>query len=225
MAVWCERSTNYAMMDIGSGMREVQLTLDSVSVSYGARPVLANISLELRSSEVLVVSGANGSGKSSLLRVLCGLQQSSGGSVVYVIEGHVYTPAMMGQLIGWVAPDLQLYRELSGHENLRFFADVRGLDWSDLQIDDLLADVGLEGRGGDRVASYSTGMHQRLRYAYALLHQPPVLLLDEPTATLDAQGAALVERLIANQRRHGITIIATNDSRELRWGDYVLELG
>ena len=206
-------------------MRDVQLTLDSMSVSYGARLVLANISLELHWGEVLVVSGANGSGKSSLLRVLCGLQNTSGGRIIYVVEGQAYTPAMMNQLIGWVAPDLQLYRELSGRENLRFFADVRGLHWSDARIDGLLADVGLEGRGGDHVASYSTGMHQRLRYAYALLHQPPVLLLDEPTATLDAKGAALVERLIANQRRHGITIVATNDSRELRWGDYVLELG
>lgn len=206
-------------------MRDVDLLLDTVSVSYDARPVLVNISLELRQGEVLVVTGANGSGKSSLLRVLCGLQRPSNGKIVYQIEGSTYTPQMASRFIGWVAPDLQLYRELSGRENLRFFADVRGLHISNAQLDDLLMEVGLGGRGGDRVASYSTGMQQRLRYAYALLHQPPVLLLDEPTATLDEKGAALVERLIATQRRRGIIVVATNDQRELRWGDYVLELG
>jgi heme exporter protein A len=68
-------------------------------------------------------------------------------------------------------------------------------------------------------------MAQRLRYAYALLHAPPVLLLDEPTATLDERGAALVERIVERQRERGITVVATNDPRELRWGDHVLRLG
>jgi heme exporter protein A len=67
-------------------------------------------------------------------------------------------------------------------------------------------------------------MVQRMRYAYALLHQPAVLLLDEPTVTLDERGAAMVEQVVAAQRRAGLTIIATNDPRELRFGDYVLKL-
>jgi heme exporter protein A len=127
-------------------------------------------------------------------------------------------------LFGWVAPDLQLYRELTGLENLRFFADVRGLHLTDAALMALLEEVGLGGRGGDLLAAYSSGMAQRLRYAYALLHRPPILLLDEPTVTLDERGAALVGRVIAAQRARGITVVATNDAREERYGDIVLRL-
>lgn len=130
----------------------------------------------------------------------------------------------MARFIGWVAPDLHLYRDLTAIENLRFFADVRGLQRTTADLEALLGMVGLGGRGADLLATYSSGMAQRLRYAYALLHQPPVLLLDEPTVTLDERGAALVEHVIARQRERGITIIATNDPREIRFGDYVLRL-
>jgi heme exporter protein A len=203
----------------------LRLLIENVAASYGARPVLANVSLTLSAGEVLVVTGANGSGKSTLLRLLSGLQRPTSGSIAYELDGRSYAPAEAGALLGWVAPDLALYRELSALENLRFFADVRGLRRADADLNALLERVGLAGRGHDRVASYSTGMTQRLRYAYALLHAPPVLLLDEPTATLDERGMALVEGLVAEQRQAGIVVVATNDPRELRWGDYVLTLG
>jgi heme exporter protein A len=175
--------------------------------------------------EVLVVSGANGSGKSTLLRVLAGLQEPLAGSVRYTYGGAAYWPADALALIGWVAPDLMLYRELTARENIRFFADVRGIALSDAAIDDLLTQIGLPGRADDRLAAYSSGMAQRLRYAYALLHQPPILLLDEPTVTLDTAGAAVVDALIVAQRQRGIVVIATNDPRELRYADLVLRLG
>jgi heme exporter protein A len=203
----------------------LRLLIENVAASYGARPVLANVSLTLSAGEVLVVTGANGSGKSTLLRLLSGLQRPTSGAIAYELDGRSYAPAEAGALLGWVAPDLALYRELSALENLRFFADVRGLRRADADLNALLERVGLAGRGHDRVASYSTGMTQRLRYAYALLHAPPVLLLDEPTATLDERGMALVEGLVAEQRQAGIVVVATNDPRELRWGDYVLTLG
>ena len=205
-------------------MDDLRLELDNLSLSYGARRVLAGISLTLRGGETLVVSGPNGSGKSSLLRVLCGLQRPTGGSVEYRVGAAGYRPAEAPWLVGWVAPDLQLYRELTALENLQFFAQVRGLRRTRAELERLLEEVGLGGRGEDLLAAYSSGMAQRLRYAYALLHDPPVLLLDEPTVTLDERGMALVEDVVARQRERGITVIATNDPRELRFGDYVLRL-
>lgn len=206
-------------------MEPVRLDIEQLAASYGARAVLRGVSLTLQQGEALVVSGPNGSGKSTLLRLLCGLQQPDSGQISYTCGVVSYSPREALHLIGWVAPDLALYRELTAHENLRFFADIRGLPCSDAQIEALLARVGLGGRGDDRVAAYSSGMTQRLRYAYALLHAPPVLLLDEPTVTLDVRGAELVERVVEAQRQIGLTIIATNDQRELRFGDYVLTLG
>lgn len=201
-----------------------QLALHQASVRFGRKLALQQVDLAVRGGERVALVGANGSGKSTLLRLICGLQRPTRGAVRLRAGGQVYRPDQAPWLVGWVAPDLQLYRELSGLENLRFFADVRGLKHTDAQLEALLAEVGLGGRGGDLLAAYSSGMAQRLRYAYALLHAPPLLLLDEPTVTLDERGAALVEQVIARQRRRGITVVATNDPREERYGDYVLRL-
>ena len=203
---------------------DIKLTVEHVVASYGMRRVFSGVSLELVRGEILVVSGPNGSGKSTFLRLLAGLQRPDGGKISYHIGAQSYAPALSSQLIGWVAPDLMLYRDLTARENLRFFAAVRRLHLHDETIDELLERVGLRGRGDDRLAGYSSGMAQRLRYAYALLHQPPVLLLDEPTVTLDTSGTAIVDSIITAQRRHGLVVIATNDPRELRYGDLLLRL-
>lgn len=196
-----------------------------VAARYGARLVFQQINVTLRMGEILVVRGPNGSGKSTLLRLLCGLQTPDQGAISYTWDGASYAPHEATPLLGWVSPDLALYRELTGHENLRFFAAVRGVQRTTDELDELLARVGLGGRGDDRVSCYSSGMLHRLRYAYALLHAPLVLLLDEPTVMLDAHGAGVVEEVVAAQRQRGITVIATNDEREQRFGDYVLTLG
>lgn len=203
----------------------MHLELSDIAIDYGARRVVSGVNLRLGPGEVLVVAGANGSGKSSLLRLMCGLQRPSHGHVRFDLGERRVRPDEAPWLVGWVAPDLQLYRELTALENLAFFAEVRGLRRDRAALEALLERLGLGGRGDDTLATYSSGMAQRLRYAYALLHEPPLLLLDEPTVTLDERGAALVEGVIERQRRHGITVIATNDPRELRFGDYVLRLG
>jgi heme exporter protein A len=200
------------------------LELDQITLDYGQRRVIYDVSLTVSTGQVLVVTGRNGSGKSSLLRVMCGLQRPTHGAVWCHHAGYRQTPLAMRHAIGWMAPDLMLYRELTGHENLRFFADVRGLDIPDATLGALLVDVGLAGRGADLVATYSSGMMHRLRYAYALLHQPALLLLDEPSVMLDQSGHELLERVVMRQRQHGITVIATNDPRETRFADITLAL-
>lgn len=200
------------------------LELDRITLDYGARRVLFDVSLTVTNGQVLVVTGSNGSGKSTLLRVICGLQRQNAGNVWFHVDGQRYDPLAMRHAIGWMAPDLMLYRELTGHENLRFFADVRGLTVDDVEIAALLTEVGLGGRGGDLLATYSSGMTHRLRYAYALLHRPPLLLLDEPSVMLDSSGHELLERVVERQRHHGITVIATNDPREQRFANLLMRL-
>lgn len=207
------------------GAVSIKLTVEGLGAGYGARGVFADVSLEVCAGEALVVSGHNGSGKSTFLRLLAGLQQPERGQITYWDGQAAFGPRSAGHLIGWVAPDLMLYRDLTARENLRFFADVRRLRLGDDAIEALLERVGLGGRGDDLLAAYSSGMAQRLRYAYALLHRPPFLLLDEPTVTLDERGAEVVDAVIAEQRRHGVVVIATNDPRELRYGNLVLRLG
>jgi heme exporter protein A len=114
---------------------------------------------------------------------------------------------------------------LTAIENLRFFANVRGVGGTDKDFRSLIGRLGLEGREDDRVKLFSSGMKQRMKYAFALLHEPAVLLLDEPTANLDEAGAALVDEVIRERKKEGIVVIATNETDETGYGDKVIELG
>ena len=203
----------------------LRLVWQDVTKRYGSRPVWQHLAGEIAAGEVLVVSGSNGSGKSTFLRLLCGLEQPNAGTIHYEWRDQLISPTTMRPQIGLVAPDVALYRELTALEHLRFFAATRGLALDAATMVAQLADVGLAGREYDRVAAYSSGMALRLKYAVALLHRPAVLLLDEPTAMFDDAGRALVAAIIQAQRTRGITIIATNDERELAWGDYILNVG
>ncbi len=204
-------------------MASDRLVIDRVSKRYGGRVVLQHIVAEVRAGDVLLVTGPNGIGKSTLLRLLAGLQQPSAGTIVYELGGTAYDPIEARVVLGFVGADVHLYRELTASEHLSFVVDVRGLPRG--AADGALEFVGLAGRGDELVGAFSSGMQQRLRYALALLHHPAVLLLDEPTTNLDAAGIALADRIIAEQRARGITVLATNDERDRRYGDFVLALG
>lgn len=210
---------------VGDALPPVTLAVHDLAKRYGRRGIFRGVSFTLQPGQSLAITGRNGSGKSTLVRILCGLLRPSAGTVAYHLGERPATPRERRGLIGLVAPDLILYEELSALENLRFFARVRGLQRSAAALEALLAEVGLEGRGADLVGTFSSGMRQRLKYAYALLHRPPVLFLDEPTANLDEAGVAMARACIARQRATGILVIATNDHEELQFGDRILRLG
>jgi heme exporter protein A len=189
--------------------------------------VFAAIEAEVFSGQVLAITGPNGAGKSTLLRIIAGLLPPAQGAVEVTVDGMPRDAQARRRFIGYVAPDLTLYRELSGAENLEFFAQLRGISLTREDMIALLTEVGLRGRGRDLVRTYSSGMRQRLKYAFALLDHPRILLLDEPTANLDTDGCAMVERVIAAQRTRpggGLTILATNEPEETTWGDRLVRL-
>ena len=201
------------------------LSIQNLTRSFGSRRVFAGVNADIRSGQTLAVSGPNGSGKSTLLRIIAGLLSPTSGSVKVSIDGRSLDRMELPKALGYVSPDLSLYSELSGAENLQFFARMRGIRLTREELIALLERVGLKGRGRDFVGAYSSGMRQRLKYAFALTHRPRVLLLDEPTANLDSQGIEMVESVIREQKQRGIAVIATNDSREVAWGDAVVALG
>jgi heme exporter protein A len=198
------------------------LTLENVGKAYGTRRVLSGITRTVYGGECLAIVGANGSGKSTLLKIVAGLLRPTRGEILIAMNGTKITNAdERRRAVGYCGPDLALYPELSGVENLRFFADVRGESTGTSEIEARLASVGLAGRGKDVVSLYSSGMKQRLRIAFAFRGgDVPVLLLDEPSLALDAGGVALVEEIIVRQKARGaITLLATNDAREAAWAD------
>jgi heme exporter protein A len=201
------------------------VALAGVGHQFGTRRVFAEVSARVEAGQVCVIAGANGSGKSTLMRIIAGLLTPTAGMVTVTVGGQALDAVARRRALGYVSPDLTLYRELTGAENLQFFARLRGIALTREDLIARLREVGLRGRGRDLVQAYSSGMRQRLKYAFALLAQPPILLLDEPTANLDVEGVAMVERVIAAHRAGGgLTVVATNEPREVAWGDTRIDL-
>lgn len=201
-----------------------QVKIHNLSKAYRQRLLFRDLSIVIPSRSVFVVQGRNGTGKTTFLRIICGLVPASSGQVEIIVNGKVLTIEERRSHLGLVAPDLEVYGELTALENLEFFAGVRGIPFSLTQARQWLDYVGLAGRGLDMVHTYSSGMKQRLKFACALLHEPAILVLDEPSSNLDEDGVKLVEAIIARQRERGIVIMATNDPREVSYGDQTLSL-
>lgn len=206
---------------------DLSIRLENVGHRFGTRRVFRGVGFEVAAGQVCTVTGPNGSGKSTLLRIIAGLLAASEGTVSVTVRGEAQLPEARRRDLGYVSPDLTLYRELTAAENLQFFARLRGLTLTRDDLIDRLTQVGLRGRGRDLVGTYSSGMRQRLKYSFALLAQPSILILDEPTANLDVSGMAIVESIVAAQRSRpggGLTILATNEPRELEWGDVTVRV-
>lgn len=199
------------------------LVAENLGHAFGARVLFRGVSFALEPAQTLAVVGRNGAGKSTLATVLAGLRQPRKGYAALRL-GDASAPPRSATL---VAPYLGLYDALTPHEHLAFLADARPnkRDLND-NIAPVLDAVGLGPRAHDLVGTFSSGMRQRVRYACALLPAPPLLILDEPTATLDADGAALVDAVRTWQRaRGGLLVVATNDPDEARWGDLTVRIG
>jgi heme exporter protein A len=170
------------------------IELDGLTRRYGERVALADVTLTVPAGTTLVVFGPNGAGKSTLLRVLATLLRPHSGAVRVLGRALPDEGWSVRGRIGLLAHEPLLYRDLSGRENLRFHARLHGVAFE--RVEALLDQVGLRVRADDRVHTYSRGMVQRLAVARAVLHDPEVLLLDEPRANLDPAAAELVEPLI-----------------------------
>jgi heme exporter protein A len=203
----------------------VRLQIVELGKRFGRRPIFDNISVDVEQGQVLVVTGPNGSGKSTFLAVVAGLLRPSRGAVRFFVKECEVPLEERRRRLGLVAPDLVLYPELTALENLQLLARLRGARPERRGLVTILQRVGLGGREEDRIGEYSSGMRQRVKYAFALMSRPELLLLDEPTANLDAAGTALVEEVIAEQRQRGLLVLATNEPAETRHADLLLTLG
>jgi heme exporter protein A len=173
---------------------------------------------------MVAVLGPNGAGKSTLLRMVAGLLRPTLGTLELRVDGRTVPPAERRRVVGFAAPELSFYDELSVGENLAFVAEARGLSDRAGVVREALERVGLFERLDDRVAALSSGMKQRMRLAFALLHRPPLLLLDEPGSHLDDAGRAVTEAIMKDHRAGGLVLLATNDPREMGRADSRVEL-
>lgn len=187
------------------------LTVQALSKRYGTRTVVDSLSFDVPEGTVYGLLGPNGAGKTTTIRLALGLVRPAGGSVEILDRGlgtrdYHLSLRQVGSLIEGPA----LYKALSGRRNLQVHARYLGLADADRRIDELLDLVGLTGREGDKVKRYSLGMRQRLGLAVALLPDPRLLILDEPTNGLDPAGIAEFRDLIRRFPQSGITVMLSS---------------
>ncbi len=198
------------------------LEIEDLTRLYGEREALAGVSLSLREGQTLVVLGPNGAGKTTLLRVLATLLRPHAGGVRVLgnsLPGESW--AVRGR-IGLLGHEPLLYRELSARENLRYHARLHCVGFT--RVEELLDAVGMLARAAEPVRTLSRGMVQRVAIARAVLHDPELLLLDEPRANLDPAGAELVEPLIGPSCGRTRVVCSHDPQADLAGADLVLGL-
>lgn len=188
------------------------LEVRGISRRFGERAALDDVSFSVRSGEVFGLLGPNGAGKSTLFRILAGLLRPDAGTVVFEGQRSALADASFRARLGVVFQSGSLDVQLTARENLRLGARLYGLGRAeaDRRGEELLARFGLEGRGDDKVGTWSGGMRRRLELGRALIHRPAILLMDEPTQGLDEGAFRSFWKLLAQVRAQtGLTVLLT----------------
>jgi len=182
------------------------VTARAVERSYGARRVLRGVSFDLARGDALLVTGPNGSGKTTLLRLLVGLAVPSRGTLDVALDRS---------RLGFVGHEPLVYRELTALENLDLYGRLYRVPERRERIGMLLERFGLWDARSERVSAFSRGMTQRLALCRALLHEPELLVLDEPHSALDAQGMALLDQELEALAGRSTLVVATHEPDRL----------
>jgi heme exporter protein A len=200
---------------------DAAIELERLERRYGERVALAGVTVSVPAGATLAVLGGNGAGKTTLLRVLAGLLRPHGGSARVLGAALPDERWRLPAQVGYLGHEPLLYRELSGRENLRYHARLHSLRPS--RVDHMLAAVDIADRADEPVRDLSKGLVQRLAVARAVLHEPPLLLLDEPRANLDPAAVELLEPLIG--RSSGRTRVLVSHDVEGALAESDLALG
>jgi ABC-2 type transport system ATP-binding protein len=187
------------------------LKVDRLSKSFGSIRAVEGVSFEVRPGEIYGLLGPNGAGKTTTISMISGLLKPDGGEVVVAGEAFWTDPQRAKRIMGVVPQELAIYEELNGRENLEFWGRLAGLSTREARkrAEDLLVALSLSDRAKDAVKTYSGGMKRRINLGCALLHEPKLLLLDEPTVGIDPQARMNILEFIGRLRAAGTAILYT----------------
>lgn len=195
-----------------------------INKTFGRRLVFSDINFRLNKPGIFGIAGPNGSGKSTLVKIIAGLLSSTKGKITHKNSEKEIIPEKLHNHIGFVSPYLVLYEEFSAWENLNYLSKIRGITFDKDYAKDLLERFLLYNRRNDLVKTYSSGMKQRMKFIFALIHHPELLIFDEPTSNLDDEGKKLVYNIINDKSKENLLIIASNDKSDLELCSEVLDL-
>ena len=205
-------------------MSKYSVEANELNKTFGRRLIFNGINFRYDESGVFGISGPNGSGKSTLVKIIAGLISPTKGKIIHKNSDNEIIPEKLHNHIGFVSPYLVLYEEFTAWENLNIFSKIRDINLDKDYAKDLLNRFLLYNRRDDLVKTYSSGMKQRMKFIFALIHNPELLIFDEPTSNLDDEGKNSVYEIIEDKSKESIIIIASNDKADLDLCPEIIDL-
>ncbi|MFZ1281263.1 MAG: ABC transporter ATP-binding protein [Ignavibacteriaceae bacterium] len=196
-------------------MINYSLEASGLNKSFGRRLIFNDLQFKFDKAGVYGISGPNGSGKSTLVKIIAGIIGASQGKIFHKLDEKEIAEENLHNHIGFVSPYLVLYEEFTTYENLKLFADIRGVKFNQERVDYLLNKFLIFKRKDDLLKTYSSGMKQRVKFIFALMHSPQLLILDEPTSNLDDEGKKSVYEIVKEEGQKNIVLIASNEKNDL----------
>ena len=201
-----------------------RIVFNNVSLNF-TKKIFDNLNLELRSGKITAITGVNGSGKSTFLKLAGQFIQPDEGSITAFEDDKIINRVDFRKKIAVIAPNLNLYSELTAVENLKFFVGLRNITLSDQNINDLFSRVEIDTINKYKfIKTFSTGMIQRLKFAILLAINADIWLLDEPCSNLDIDGKKIFLNEIKSAAKDKLILIATNDIDEAKISDEIISL-
>ena len=200
----------------------MQIKLTNTGKRFNREWIFRHFDHEFLSGKKYAITGSNGSGKSTLLQVISGSISHNEGKIEMILKGSPLLEENCFQYLSIAAPYLELIEEMTATEFLHFHSSFKPLTHP---LESILAVINLENAAQKQIRYFSSGMKQRLKLAQAFFCSAPVLLLDEPTTNLDAEGIALYQQLITEHTDQKLVIISSNDPQEYSFCDEVISIG
>lgn len=196
-------------------MTDYTLTAENVTRTFGRRLVFKNVNFSFEKPGIYGIAGKNGSGKSTLVKIIAGIISPTSGKIIHRKNGFEIGAEKIHEIIGFVSPYLMMYDEFTAWENLELLSKIEGAEFNTERAEMLLDLFGLLNRKNDRFGGYSSGMKQRVKFVYSVLYNPPLLILDEPTSNLDNDGKEKLYKLVKDDCRKSVVLIASNEESDL----------
>ncbi len=205
-------------------MTDYKLSFKNITKTFGRRLIFKNINYEFTSGNIYGFSGCNGAGKSTLIKIAAGIISPTKGKILHQLGEQEIIEEKLHNYMGFVSPYLVLYDEFTAEENLYHFTKIRGLYFNIERAHFLLNEFALFKRKNDYLKGFSSGMKQRMKFIFALLHNPQILFLDEPTSNLDNLGKEKVYNILKEEGKNKLVIIASNEESDLALCSNILDI-